>query len=255
MKPFIPAIALPLAALAISAWAQSGAPASPQHPSRFQHQLQKMDSNGDGKISLAEYLAAATARFDAIDPQHKGSIDATQLADSPAANERIQHRAKSIVKHLDKAGNGYVTQDEFLAAAKKRFARKDRDGDGKLTSDELGKRFDKSDTNHDGVVTLDEYLAAATALYQQFDQQGNGHVTVADIVASPRTQQRAARMAAHLIKRMDRNGDGKVSRDEYLAATKARFAKLDKNGNGFIEAGESPPRRWKHAPARSPSHD
>ena len=255
MKRVIPILVLPLAALAIGAWAQSGDSTAPPHPSRFQHQLEKMDTNGDGRISLNEYLAAATAHFDSIDTQHKGSIDATQLADSPAATGRIQHRADSILKHLDKAGNGYVTQDEFLAAAKKRFARKDRNGDGKLTPEELGKHFDKLDSNHDGSVTLDEYLAAATALFHQFDSQGNGHVTAAEIAASPRTQQRTARVAAHLIKRMDSNGDGVVSREEYLAAAKTRFAKLDQNGDGFIEAGELPPHHWKHAPRQSPPSD
>ena len=255
MKRIILLVALPLAALTIGAWAQSGVPASPQHRSHFQRLLETMDTNGDGRISQDEYLAAATTHFDAIDTQHTGSIDAKQLADSPAADERIQHRAQAIIKHLDKAGNGYVTQDEFLTAAKKRFAHMDRNGDGKLTADELGKRFDKLDANHDGFVTLDEYLAAATTLFHQFDSQGNGHVTAAEIAASPKSQQRTAHVAAHLIKRMDANGDGFVSRDEYLAAAKTRFAKLDKNGDGFIDAGELPTHRLQHAHTQSPPSD
>jgi len=46
-------------------------------------------------------------------------------------------------KGLDTAGNGFVTKDEYLAAAQNRFARMDSDGDGKLTPDELASPHDK----------------------------------------------------------------------------------------------------------------
>jgi Ca2+-binding EF-hand superfamily protein len=270
--------ALPLAMLSIAAVAQSAnPPAAPAHGGFFQHMLQKMDTNGDGRISLDEYLAAATARFKSIDTKNKGSIDAADLASSPQAMERIDHRAEGLVKRLDTAGNGYVTQDEFVAAAQKRFARLDKNGDGKLTPDELtgrwgrggnaaasgngpggkfaAERFAKLDTNHDGVVTLDEYVAAATALFQQFDTAGNGKVTAAEIAAAPKTQNRAISVADRMIKHMDTNGDGSVTLDEYLAAAKTRFAKLDKNGDGYLDAGEvGAGRHWAgkgHTPPQS----
>ncbi len=259
--------ALPLTALSVLAFAQAADPvAAGAHASIYQHMLQKMDSNGDGRISLDEYLAASSARFKSLDSQNKGSIDAADIAGSKVAIARIDHRANAMVKHLDTAGNGYVTQDEFIAAAQKRFARLDKKGDGKLTPDELtaprwGRsaaqggqsrplppaaqaRFAKADTNHDGVVTLDEYVAAAKALYAQLDTQHNGKVTANEIASSPRTQERAVKVADRLIHRMDTNGDGVVSQDEFLAAAKSRFAKLDKNGDGFIDADEMTGGRW-----------
>jgi Ca2+-binding EF-hand superfamily protein len=232
--------ALPLAALSICTLAQNAAPAPDSRPSFFGHMLQKMDTNGDGRISLDEYLAAATTRFKRLDTQNKGSVDAAQMANSPAAAERIMHRAKSLVGRLDKAGNGYVTPDEFLAAATKRFARLDKNGDGKLTPDELGKHLDKPDANHDGAVTQNEYLAAATAMYRQFDAKGNGQVTASEIAASPKAQERAAHAVERIVKHLDGNADGVVSQDEYLAAARKRFTRLDKNGDGFIDADEMP---------------
>ena len=247
--------ALPLAALSICALAQNAAPAPNSQPSLFGHMLQKMDTNSDGKTSLDEFLAAATTRFKRIDAQNKGSVDAAQMANSPAAAERILHHAKSMVSHLDKAGNGYVTPDEFLAGAKKRFTRLDKNGDGKLAPDELGKRFDKLDANHDGAVTQDEYLAAATAMYRQFDSKGNGKVTASEIAASPKAQERAAHAAARIVKHLDSNGDGMVSQDEYLAAARKRFTRLDKNGDGFIDADEMPAaHRFAHGAKPMPSH-
>jgi Ca2+-binding EF-hand superfamily protein len=258
--------AIPLTALSLGAVAQPANPAAAPgtRPDFFAHMLEQMDTNGDGRISLDEYVAAAGARFKSIDTQNKGSIDAADIASSPAAVARIDHRVESIVKRLDTAGDGYVTKDEYLAAAQKRFARLDSNGDGKLTPDELAsaredhggkpgktgqgssggraafaqKRFDKLDTNHDGVISKDEFLAEAAAKFAQLDTAGNGKVTAAEIEAAPKTQERAVRMADRFIKRMDTNGDGVVTQDEFVAAAKARFAKLDKNGDGYLDADE-----------------
>jgi Ca2+-binding EF-hand superfamily protein len=271
--------ALPLAIAAVSALAQSNdtAPASGATSKFFEHMIKKMDTNGDGRISLDEYLAAATTHFRAIDTQNKGSVDAAQIATSPNAIKRMDRRATALVKHLDTAGNGYVTQSEFLDAAKKRFARLDKKGDGALTADELApprwahrdganadkangkfaqfeqKRFAALDTNHDGVVTLTEYLAYASADYQTLDAAHNGKVTASEIASSPKAQERAAHVAAGLVKHLDTNGDGVVSQDEFIAAAQKRFAHIDKNGDGFIDANEITSHRWAHAnkPARN----
>jgi Ca2+-binding EF-hand superfamily protein len=263
---------LPVAVLSIAAFAQSAAPAPDSRPSFFGHMLEKMDTNGDGRISLEEYLASATARFKAMDTKNTGSIDAIQLANSPAVAKRVMRRAATVVARLDKTGDGYITKEEFLAAATKRFARLDKDSNGKLTLDELSagrlghaprpgsqraqfaqQRFDKLDANHDGVVTQDEYLAAATAMYRQFDVQDNGKVTAREIAASPQAQERVARATQRMIKRLDTNGDGVVSQAEYLAAAQKRFARLDKNGDGFIDADELPAHRWAHGGKPMPS--
>ena len=268
--------ALPAAALSVCALAQT---ADSGHPSFYQHMLQTMDTDGDGRISLDEYVAAATSRFKSIDTQNKGSVDANDIAASPATIQRDQKIANAIVKHMDKAGKGYISQDDVVASAQARFARMDKKGDGKLTPDELTapgmhahakfvnanattapnpqwqqkraafkqKYFDRIDTNHDGVITQDEYIAAATAHFNKVDANGSGEITAQQIASSPRMVKREQRFASREVKHMDSNGDGLVSQDEYIAAAKARFAKLDKNGDGFIDADEVPAHRWAHA--------
>jgi Ca2+-binding EF-hand superfamily protein len=267
--------ALPVTALSVCALAQT---AAPEHPSFYQHMLQKMDTNGDGRISLDEYVAAATTRFQAADAQNKGSVTAADLAASPDAINRDQKIAGFVVTRLDTTGKGYVSQDDFVAAAKTRFAKMDVRGDGKLTVDELTrpwgghghgqfaqhanadasqkvanfkqKMFDRIDANHDGVITQDEYVAAATALYNKIDVNGTGEVTAQDIASSPRAVKREQRVASHEVKKMDTDSDGTVSQDEFVAAAKARFSKLDKNGDGFIDADEMPAHHWAHKQAQ-----
>ena len=269
-------MALPVTALSVCALAQTAAPqsAAADRPSFYQLMLKKMDTNGDGRISIDEYVAAAQARFKAIDTQNKGAITAEDIASAPATLQRDQKIAGFIVKRMDTDGKGFVSEDDFIAKAKQRFARMDTRGDGKLTPDELTaphlhahgksaqdqdpnvqqkraqfaqKYFDKIDANHDGVVTQDEYIAAATAHFNKIDTNGTGQISAEQIASSPRMVRREQRIAAREVKRMDTKGDGTVTQAEYVNAAKARFAKLDKNGDGFIDADELPAHRWAHA--------
>jgi Ca2+-binding EF-hand superfamily protein len=282
------AAALPAALLSIAALAQSAAPAaSDTHPTFFQHMLKKLDTDGDGKISLAEFQAGASARFKAADTQNAGAVSAAQLASSPQAQKHNLRAATMLVHHLDTASKGYVTEDDFVAEAQKRFAKLDKQGTGSLTavqlsSSHLGRMqalgavgtesasasaspraaarqqfaqaaFAKLDSNGDGVVTQDEFVSAAKAKFQALDTQGTGKVTAQQIATSSTAQQRDLQFAQHEVKKLDTNGDGVVSQSEYLAAAQARFAKLDKNGDGYITADEITPRHWAHQKAASGS--
>jgi Ca2+-binding EF-hand superfamily protein len=124
------ALALPLAATAQDT---ATAPAG-THMTPFAHMLKKMDTNGDGKISLAEWQAAATARFDALDTQHTGSITAQQLANA-GRGQRSEELAEREVARI--GSNGTITKDQYLAASQARFAKLDKNGDGFITADEV----------------------------------------------------------------------------------------------------------------------
>jgi Ca2+-binding EF-hand superfamily protein len=274
--------ALPLAGGSICAVAHDAAStaAAGARPSFFQHMLQAMDTNGDGRISLDEFLAAATKRFQSIDTQNKGSITAADIAASPQTVQRDQKMAQRFVARMDTAGNGYVSKDEFLTAASTRFARMDSTGTGKLTLTQFqaaapagrghwhgaaaaqsGKRaqfaqdvaqheFDKLDANHDGIVSKDEYLAAAGTRFDALDAAHTGKLTAQQIAASPKMLRHDEFAAQRELRHMGAGADGHVTQDQYLAAAKARFAKLDANADGFIEADEASGHRWARGGAK-----
>jgi len=281
------AAALPTALLSLVALAQTATPPTGDgHAGRFAHELKKLDTDGDGRISLDEFLAGATARFKAADVKNAGTLTASQLAASPLAQKRDARVADMLVRHLDTAGKGYVTADDFAAAAQKRFASIDTQGSGKVTLEQFaaarpGKlerlafavhtadsasgahagfhqkfaqaAFAKLDANGDGVVTQDEFVAAAKAKFAALDTGHAGKLTAAQIAASPAAQQRDLKIAEHVVKKLDTDGDGSVSLAEYLAGAKARFSRLDRSGDGYLDASDLGAHRGHHDRAAQPS--
>jgi Ca2+-binding EF-hand superfamily protein len=286
------ATALSAALLSTAALAQtaapSDAPAPHAHHDMIAHALKKLDSDGDGRVSLDEYLASATARFRAADTTNAGTLGAAQLAASPHAQKRDLRIAEMMVRHLDTAKKGYVTADDFAAQAQKRFARIDPQGTGKVTLAQFtaapatrfghavlagaaaadgpaagGKRaafrqqfaqaeFAQLDANGDGVLTQAEYTAAAKARFAALDTQRSGKLTAQQIAAAPATQMRELKFAERVVKRLDTNGDGVVSLDEYLAGAKARFSRLDRTGDGYLDASDGG-HRGAHGDKTQPS--
>jgi Ca2+-binding EF-hand superfamily protein len=136
-----------LLAAALPATAQDGA-AGPRQD-RLTRLIKLIDKDGDGAISAAEAEAFAASRFDRLDSDHKGyltleafeaplrrAIDNASEARRPQL-ERALPRAEAAFKAINKAGDGHLTKDEFLADSRARFAAADTDKDGKLTLDEL----------------------------------------------------------------------------------------------------------------------
>ena len=57
----------------------------------------------------------------------------------------------------------------------------------------------------------------------------------------PATAQDAPRTPRDYLQRMDTDGDGRVSRAEYIAYMDRGFDRLDTDGNGVLEGDELPP--------------
>lgn len=121
------------------------------------------------------------------------------------------------------------------------FSELDADGDGQLTADELRapmrERFDTADTDGDGEITQEEITARAVE----------------------RAEERAARMGARMMERLDRDGNGSISFDEMRMGDQRDMAermidRLDRDDDGTVseeEMARRHDRRGRHDRGRS----
>jgi len=83
-------------------------------------------------------------------------------------------------------------------------------------------QFDRLDTNHDGIVDHDEFLASAKRSLDRASPARKAQV------------QRSIDRRDTLFKTLDQHGDGKLTKDEYLAGTRQHFAEIDVKKSGMI---------------------
>jgi hypothetical protein len=91
--------------------------------------FKKADTNDDGKVTLAEALAAGKERFDRKDANKDGTL----------SGDEIQGRMRWMVEKADANKDGKVTAAEHETIVRKHFTDRDANKDGALTRDEMGR--------------------------------------------------------------------------------------------------------------------
>ena len=99
-------------------------------------------------------------------------------------------------------------------------------------------RLKAADTNGDGMLSQQEAAALPriAAHFNEIDADKNGQVTFDELRAY--MQAKRGGFAKKAFATLDANGDGKVSRDEFLAQAGARFDRMDANKDGFVTPDE-----------------
>jgi len=144
--------------------------------------FEQLDTNKDNKLSLDEFLKVAEPPFSSDGPN------------VPSLEER-RTRARAEFQNLDTNRDGFVERAEAEAVVQAEFNQYDTDRDNKVTEPELR-------------LIIQQVMQRATAQRQQADaQRRQGLVAIADFIE---LQLREA-------DNLDKNGDGKVTRDEFVA--------------------------------------
>lgn len=114
-----------------------GAPAMAGKGGMMDHhkaRLEAVDTDGNGKISKAEADAARDRKFKEADLNGDGSVSFEEF--QAMAEKRRQMRLKRRFERSDKDGNGTLSSDELGSRHASHFERMDKDGDGEISAEE-----------------------------------------------------------------------------------------------------------------------
>lgn len=137
---------------------------------RAERMLKRLDTNSDGKVSQDEMLAGATQTFERFDADKNGEVtkaevdakrdafrdarkafrevkatdgEAKQAAREALRDARMDRMGARMFERADADKNGTLTKGEMETAANAMFKQRDSNGDGFITTDEVGKRHKK----------------------------------------------------------------------------------------------------------------
>lgn len=102
--------------------------------------LARIDKDGDGKVSPAEWTTERAGLFKKLDADRDGKLTLDEITQfylkaAPADDPKTQKRIDSVTA-ADADGDGKVTLAEITALADREFKARDKDGDGFITGDD-----------------------------------------------------------------------------------------------------------------------
>lgn len=226
-------LALGVAFVPQLAEAAEGRDSKSEGTGRYQR-LKALDTDKDGAISAEEFAKAEELRFARRDTDKDGKLGPHEVTRGRDGKSDAS-RAERLVKRYDANADGRVTREELAAGYKAWFAKRDKDGDGKLSAGERSRRF----AGKGAQPSLGKLDERAAARFKSLDANGDGSVDAVEIAASY-TERRdySVKRAMH---RLDKNGDGSVTPDEFLTPAKMRFSNLDIDRDGRITVMDLPP--------------
>jgi Ca2+-binding EF-hand superfamily protein len=169
-------------------------------------QFHQTDWNGDGKITLEEYMVPERDRFEFMDREGSGAVSCgSSRGDGQFGG----------------AGGGQ------------------RGGSSGGSSRGFGSRGRSSlcfaaDLDHDGKVTRAEFEKYSEQQFNAFAKGGS--LNLDQYIQLQAAQSRA--ISARVFQRLDRDRDGKLTLAEFAASQEKLFARLDKKGDGVITEDE-----------------
>jgi len=98
--------------------------------------VEKIDRDNDGKITQDEIDASRRERFGKLDANQDGSLTLEEFQ-ALARHDRMRDRLADRFQTMDNNGDSVLTSEEFMAPISDIVNKRDRDGDGALTRDEI----------------------------------------------------------------------------------------------------------------------
>lgn len=173
------------------------------------HNLMDMDTNDDGKISKAEFSTSHAEKFDEIDANSDGYIEEQERDDFVEA--KVEMAMENFEFNFDFDMSGFEEDMEEFEENMEEFEE---------NMERMGERMGNSWGNHRG--RRHGHDGDQRRIFVHEDE---------DIEVRIDEQKDMA------MQRLDKNSDGKISRDEYPGPDR-RFDNMDANNDGFVERDE-----------------
>jgi Ca2+-binding EF-hand superfamily protein len=146
--------------------------------------FEKLDTNGDGTVTTAEFQAGALARWTEADANKDGKVTADEFKAMHDAHKQERFASK------DANADGLLQRSEVERMPEEFFTKLDANKDGALSKDEMASMKDHGkgqeegkvrplpgDENDDGVVTKEEAVAGSQKWAKKIDANGDGTLT------------------------------------------------------------------------------
>lgn len=212
---------------------------------RSQIRFAGLDADGDGVVSLEEFLAAtderSQARFERMGPDENGIVT---RAGRKGWSSHHRHGAKAGKGRERAQATPEQRQERLRARVAEEFARLDADGDGAISKEEFeagmqmrGERFAerRAEHRHERAERRQHRSESSTegremrARFHALLREGMNLETYSDFMRERAT----ARYQA-----LDADGNGELTAEEFAAGLADRaqrmFARMDKNQDGLV---------------------
>jgi len=241
-----------------------GRRAGAERADKMRQRLKAMDTDGDGKVSREEFKGPAQL-FDRLDRNKDGNLDKADRPKrdrpgrdgaAPQGGGRGRPGAGGPEGDGPKRGGrgaGRPTPEQMKQRLQGHFKKLDKNEDGKLSGDELPNPglLKTADKDKDGSLTFEEFEAFAAQRMRgrrgqdradqgedrgpqgrdgrnkDREKRGGGDR------AGDGDRRRGGRISSGMLRRWDRDDDGKVSPDEFPGRDEA-FKRFDTDGDGFL---------------------
>lgn len=164
---------------------------STEHQQLFERLLRTADGNKDGKLSKGEFAAGLTKK---AEPQAPGRPEGAEFAQrmfkrldrngdgrvtADEVPEERREMLQRMLEHFDKNGDKALSAEEFAEGVSRRArqnGRPPRAGNPEPPGPPRGGLFAALDTDHDGKLNAEEISVAADVI-RKLDKNGDGILT------------------------------------------------------------------------------
>ena len=211
--------------------------------------LGKLDKDGDAKVTMQEMMGA-----------RPGGPEGGAPKGGPGVPGGPQAGRGEFFKNADKNNDGKVSKDEVPAEAWERLGKLDKDSDGAVSKEEMAamagrggpggpgvggpQMFERADKNKDGKISKDEAPDQAWERLSKLDKDGDGAVSKEEMAAMAGPGGPGGPGGGPqggpgaMFSRFDTDKDGKLAKSEVPAEMWEKLSKADENADGLVSKEE-----------------